>query len=110
MDPSKRDLYNKYGKQGLQVDANGVDIGQAATQLFSLLFGGDRFMDVFGEVSISYMMNLQNDEEISRETNEEKQNEMIQEKMRIFQEKREEKLVYKLLIKIEPFVQQAPGM
>jgi DnaJ-class molecular chaperone len=110
MDPQKREIYNKYGKKGLQTEGGEFDLAQATAQLFGLLFGGDRFLDVFGEVSICYMTRLQTDEEIVRETDEERQNQLIQEKLDAFQQKRVERLIYKLLIKIEPYVQQAPGM
>jgi DnaJ-class molecular chaperone len=46
MDEQKREIYDKYGKEGLREDGGEMD----PVVVFKMLFGGTEFEDLFGEI------------------------------------------------------------
>eukprot|EP01103_Thecamoeba_quadrilineata_P007530 TRINITY_DN17394_c0_g1_i1.p1 TRINITY_DN17394_c0_g1~~TRINITY_DN17394_c0_g1_i1.p1 ORF type:complete len:461 (-),score=123.37 TRINITY_DN17394_c0_g1_i1:113-1495(-) len=100
-DAEKRERYDKYGVT--DSDGGGMDV----SDLFRTLFGGGKFDDIFGEISIaSMMMTAQQggaegeDPALAMEQNDEKRKEMEKQ-----QEERKKKLVEKLLEKITDYVE-----
>lgn len=75
-------------------------------QLFSALFGGDRFEDYFGEVALIHAIKMQFDPvtRAAMPQDPAQQDQFVQDSIATAQLKRQETLIHKLLIKLEPFV------
>lgn len=94
-DPTQREMYNSYGKSGISTDTM---IDPAA--IFAMLFGSEIFEDYIGQLAMASMASLDifsEDEEIDARK--------LQEKMRVVQKEREEKLAQKLKNRLNIYVQ-----
>jgi hypothetical protein len=67
--------------------------------MLGMLFGGGKFENEFGEISFAAVMSAQPTTQSAEE------DAKLKEELEKVQADRREKLVYKLLIKLEPFVQ-----
>ncbi|KAL8126922.1 chaperone protein dnaJ 10-like [Apium graveolens] len=94
-DPSQRQAYDTYGKSGISTDAI---IDPAA--IFAMLFGSELFEDYIGQLAMASMASM----DIFAE-NEQFDVKTLQEKMRVVQKEREEKLVQKLKDRLNLYVQ-----
>jgi hypothetical protein len=99
-------MFDQYGRSAVAQDGGGVDPVEGMLQMFSALFGGDRFEEYFGEVTLVKVMKMQFDPKFraTLPTDEAEQEKFMQEQITIYQNERQAKLVHKLLIKLEPFV------
>jgi len=92
-DEKMKEVYDKYGKDGVSQHAQGGSAVNAKA-MFSMLFGFGRFDDTFGELSFGYMeewMAIQDEEEAAKIAQE-------------FQESRQKELVAALKEKIKPYM------
>lgn len=99
-------MFDKFGRAAVAQDGVGADPIEAMLQMFSTLFGGDRFEDYFGEVALIKVMRIQFDPNtrLQMPSDPEAQDKWLQEQMAEASRQRREKLVHKLLIKLEPYV------
>ncbi|KAL6057268.1 Chaperone protein DnaJ [Balamuthia mandrillaris] len=88
-DESKRQLYDKYGKDAVSGAQGQMDM----TQLFTMLFGAGKFDDVFGDLNLEAAM-------LGEDITEEQANQIKKK-----QEETQQALVKSLLIKLEPYLQ-----
>jgi DnaJ-class molecular chaperone len=96
MDDSKRELYDRYGKDAVSSSStSNFDL----KEMLGMLFGGGKFENEFGEISFAAVMSAQPTTQSAEE------DAKLKEELEKVQADRREKLVYKLLIKLEPFVQ-----
>eukprot|EP01128_Nolandella_sp_AFSM9_P001548 TRINITY_DN11739_c0_g1_i1.p1 TRINITY_DN11739_c0_g1~~TRINITY_DN11739_c0_g1_i1.p1 ORF type:complete len:355 (+),score=86.00 TRINITY_DN11739_c0_g1_i1:43-1065(+) len=93
-DPDSRELYDKYGKAGLSASESGVD----PSALFAMMFGGEAFVDNFGELSLASSMSM------SSQAQDYDQMQAQQELEQAKQAEKDEMLFHKLVIKLEPYV------
>ncbi|KAK1393434.1 Chaperone protein dnaJ 10 [Heracleum sosnowskyi] len=94
-DPDQRQAYDAYGKSGISTDAI---IDPAA--IFAMLFGSELFEDYIGQLAMASMASMDiftEDEQFDAKK--------LQEKMRVVQKEREEKLVQKLKDRLNLYVQ-----
>ncbi|MQL73147.1 hypothetical protein Taro_005486 [Colocasia esculenta] len=94
-DPSQRQAYDAYGKSGISTDAI---IDPAA--IFAMLFGSELFEEYIGQLAMASMASLdifQEGEQIDTKK--------LQEKMRLVQKEREEKLAEILKNNLHQYVQ-----
>jgi len=89
-DDEKRKTYDMYGMSGLQ-DGGEVD----PREIFNLMFGGGKFMDVFGETSFATIFDSK-----FMEMNQLEQQQFIEKSIK----DRNQKLVENLLMRIDPYV------
>ncbi|KAL8088276.1 hypothetical protein AgCh_038161 [Apium graveolens] len=94
-DPGQRQAYDAYGKSGISTDAI---IDPAA--IFAMLFGSELFEDYIGQLAMASMASL----DIFTE-NEQFDAKKVQEKMRVVQKEREEKLVQILKDRLNLYIQ-----
>ncbi|CAN1320211.1 Chaperone protein dnaJ 10 [Linum perenne] len=93
-DPEKRESYDKHGKDGVQKDAM---VDPAA--VFGMLFGSEYFEDYIGQLALASISTIEIEESnLDPETHKQKY-------MQAMQKEREEKLIKKLKIHIESFVE-----
>uniref|UniRef100_A0A0D9XF71 J domain-containing protein n=1 Tax=Leersia perrieri TaxID=77586 RepID=A0A0D9XF71_9ORYZ len=94
-DSTQRQAYDSYGKSGISTEAI---IDPAA--IFAMLFGSEIFEDYIGQLAMASMASLDifSDEEQIDERK-------LQEKMRVVQKEREEKLAEALINRLHPYVQ-----
>lgn len=93
-DEDKRKVYDKEGIQAVRESDQGtMDIGQ----LFKMLFGGDAFEDIFGELSFVVMASQKIDEDTPMEE--------VYKKLEQQHEEAMVKLVDALIKKIDPYVE-----
>jgi len=90
-DDEKRKIYDLHGISGLQEDGQGID----PREMFNLMFGAGKFMDIFGETTFAIMF----DHEVMA-MNEEKQMQFFEQTLK----ERNAKLVEHLLMRIDPYV------
>ncbi|KAL7589686.1 chaperone protein dnaJ 10 [Lactuca sativa] len=93
--PEQRQAYDAYGKSGISTDAI---IDPAA--IFAMLFGSELFEEYIGQLAMASMASL----DIFTE-GEQFDAKKLQEKMRIVQKEREEKLIQTLKDRLIPYVQ-----
>ncbi|PWA47286.1 DNAJ heat shock N-terminal domain-containing protein [Artemisia annua] len=93
--PDQRQAYDAYGKSGISTDAI---IDPAA--IFAMLFGSELFEDYIGQLAMASMASL----DIFTE-GEQFDAKKLQEKMRIVQKEREEKLIELLKDRLHDYVQ-----
>lgn len=55
-DPEKREFYDRHGREGVKAKEQGHFVDPK--ELFQMLFGGGKFKDIFGEVALLDMMEL----------------------------------------------------
>ncbi|KAI9201289.1 hypothetical protein LWI28_021150 [Acer negundo] len=94
-DPTQRQAYDAYGKSGISTEAI---IDPAA--IFAMLFGSELFEEYIGQLAMASMASL----DIFTE-GEQLDTKKLQEKMRIVQKEREEKLVDLLKDRLNQYVQ-----
>ncbi|KAF2311982.1 hypothetical protein GH714_027658 [Hevea brasiliensis] len=94
-DPAQRQAYDAYGKSGISTEAI---IDPAA--IFAMLFGSELFEDYVGQLSMASMASL----DIFTE-GEQFDTKKLQEKMRVVQKEREEKLVQILKDRLNQYLQ-----
>ncbi|KAM7475037.1 hypothetical protein LguiB_022280 [Lonicera macranthoides] len=96
-DPEKRETYDKCGKSGLQPDSI-VD----PSVVFGMVFGSEFFEEYIGQLALASYAAVEVEEESEvhefREQN-------VQEKMKVIQKEREEKLVATLKERLQPFIE-----
>lgn len=93
--PEQRQAYDAYGKSGISTEAI---IDPAA--IFAMLFGSELFEEYIGQLAMASMASL----DIFTE-GEQFDAKKLQEKMRIVQKEREEKLIQTLKDRLTPYVQ-----
>ncbi|KAG8057243.1 hypothetical protein GUJ93_ZPchr0002g25524 [Zizania palustris] len=93
-DPTQRQAYDSYGKSGISTEAI---IDPAA--IFSMLFGSELFEDYIGQLEMASMASL----DILSDKDQEQRR--LQEKMRVVQKEREEKLAETLKNRLHLYVQ-----
>lgn len=93
--PDQRQAYDAYGKSGISTDAI---IDPAA--IFAMLFGSELFEDYIGQLAMASMASM----DIFTE-GEQLDTKKLQEKMRIVQKEREEKLIELLINRLHDYVQ-----
>ncbi|KAK3130433.1 hypothetical protein QOZ80_6BG0493370 [Eleusine coracana subsp. coracana] len=94
-DPTQRQAYDSYGKSGISTEAI---IDPAA--IFAMLFGSELFEDYIGQLAMASMASLDvfsEEEQIDER--------MLQERMRVVQKEREEKLAEILKNRLHIYVQ-----
>ncbi|KAF2310837.1 hypothetical protein GH714_017544 [Hevea brasiliensis] len=94
-DPAQRQAYDAYGKSGISTEAI---IDPAA--IFAMLFGSELFEDYIGQLAMASMASL----DIFTE-GEQFDTKKLQEKMRVVQKEREEKLAQILKDRLNQYVQ-----
>ncbi|KAI5590333.1 hypothetical protein POPTR_005G260400v4 [Populus trichocarpa] len=94
-DPAQRQAYDAYGKSGISTEAI---IEPAA--IFAMLFGSELFVDYIGQLAMASMASL----DIFTE-GEQLDTKKLQEKMRVVQKEREEKLAEILKDRLNQYVQ-----
>ncbi|WOK91966.1 guanine nucleotide-binding protein alpha-2 subunit isoform X1 [Canna indica] len=94
-DPAQRQAYDAYGKSGISTEAI---IDPAA--IFAMLFGSELFEDYIGQLAMASMASLDNFTE-----GEQIDAKKLQEKMRVIQKEREEKLADILKNRLHQYVQ-----
>ncbi|KAL5201702.1 hypothetical protein ABZP36_036056 [Zizania latifolia] len=95
--PTQRQAYDSYGKSGISTEAI---IDPAA--IFSMLFGSEFFEDYIGQLETASMASL---DIFSDEDQEQIDARRLQEKMRVVQKEREEKLAETLKNRLHLYVQ-----
>eukprot|EP01111_Echinosteliopsis_oligospora_P010415 TRINITY_DN322_c3_g1_i1.p1 TRINITY_DN322_c3_g1~~TRINITY_DN322_c3_g1_i1.p1 ORF type:complete len:453 (+),score=156.56 TRINITY_DN322_c3_g1_i1:47-1405(+) len=94
-DPEKRERYDKHGMAGVADDF--ID----PKTLFRMLFGGEKFQDIFGDVAFIDMMENMTKQADPANPNPEEFNNTAYEQTQLARQKQ---LAHKLLIKLEPYM------
>nr|TKS05390.1 DNAJ heat shock N-terminal domain-containing family protein [Populus alba] len=96
-DPQKREGYDKYGKEGIT-----EEIMLDPSAVFGMLFGSELFEDYVGQLALATLSSFENEDDIQ---DKEMQQQRNQEKMKVLQKERDEKLITNLKIRLETFVE-----